>query len=65
MQIEVDISRMPDGSEEFNGFTYIWLKYVNGFKSQCHCQESLIGKIEEEFDKKMKIGRTILLKDSG
>lgn len=63
MPITLTISKMPDGGEQLSGFAYIWLMYVNGFKPELHCQESLIGKLDSEFKKGMKIGRTIQLKD--
>jgi hypothetical protein len=64
MHIELTIRKMPDGSDVLTGFAYFWLKYVHGFNPKLHCQDSLIGKIDNEFQKGMKIGRTILLKDS-
>jgi hypothetical protein len=64
MQIELTISNMPDSSETLAGFTYFWLKYVKGFDPNMHCQDSLKGTIDKKFQNEMKIGRTILLKDS-
>jgi hypothetical protein len=63
MKITLAISKLPDGSDHFIGFKYIWLRYIHGFSPRFHCQKSLLGTNDLRFINKMTIGRSFVLED--